>query len=283
MSTHLIRISAETEIPYLTYVGQPVLTFALIDKVHNRVEGTASRNFRANRKRFIEGEDFYVLDSDSLDEFRRNHFGVIGESAKHATLITESGYLMLVKSFTDDLSWQIQRQLVKLYFRIKESVARPNYNEALERMTANDMHNLTRLVWCCAHRFYFKRIFVYAIWARLRAVTGTSSPQRFAVQQIPTLAAEIRRIFHITSTVNELITNAEKAAARRIFRHGENATKVLAEIERELAKAHSDDLYQINGCLSRWDETEIAHLVERRSSGGRFHPEFEEPLALHQY
>ena len=284
MSAHLIRITSDVEIPYLTYAGQPVLTFALIDKVHNRVEGTAKRNFSTNRKRFIDGEDyFYVTDSKGLDEIRTSHSGVIKDAAREITLITESGYLMLVKSFTDDLSWQIQRQLVKLYFRIKESVARPNYNEALERMTANDMHNLTRLVWCCAHRFYFKRIFVYAIWARLRAVTGTSSPQRFAVQQIPTLAAEIRRIFHITSTVNELITNAEKAAARRIFRHGENATKVLAEIERELAKAHSDDLYQINGCLSRWDETEIAHLVERRSSGGRFHPEFEEPLALHQY
>ncbi len=33
---------------------------------------------------------------------------------------------MLVKSFTDDLSWQIQRQLVKLYFRVKEAVEQPH-------------------------------------------------------------------------------------------------------------------------------------------------------------
>ncbi len=33
------------------------------------------------------------------------------------TLITESGYYMLVKSFTDDLSWDVQRQLVNTYFR----------------------------------------------------------------------------------------------------------------------------------------------------------------------
>ena len=37
------------------------------------------------------------------------------------TLITESGYLMLVKSFTDDLAWQVQRQLVNSYFRVKEN------------------------------------------------------------------------------------------------------------------------------------------------------------------
>lgn len=28
------------------------------------------------------------------------------------TLITETGYLMLVKSFTDDLAWKVQRELV---------------------------------------------------------------------------------------------------------------------------------------------------------------------------
>ena len=33
------------------------------------------------------------------------------------TLLTESGYLMLVKSFTDDLAWTVQRQLVNTYFR----------------------------------------------------------------------------------------------------------------------------------------------------------------------
>lgn len=120
MTTQLVRISSEVEIPYLTYSGQPVLTFALIDKAHNRVEGTAGRNFRTNRKRFIDGEDyFYITDSQGLDEIRRSHPGILKNAANEITLITESGYLMLVKSFTDDLSWQIQRQLVKLYFRVK--------------------------------------------------------------------------------------------------------------------------------------------------------------------
>jgi DNA-binding XRE family transcriptional regulator len=33
------------------------------------------------------------------------------------TYFTESGYLMLVKSLTDDLSWEVQRLLVNSYFR----------------------------------------------------------------------------------------------------------------------------------------------------------------------
>ena len=36
------------------------------------------------------------------------------------TFITESGYLMLVKSFTDELSWNVQRMLVNSYFNYKE-------------------------------------------------------------------------------------------------------------------------------------------------------------------
>ncbi|MDU6416631.1 MAG: ORF6N domain-containing protein, partial [Mixta calida] len=33
------------------------------------------------------------------------------------TLVFEFGYLMLVKPFKDDLSWQVQRELVNAYFR----------------------------------------------------------------------------------------------------------------------------------------------------------------------
>ena len=36
------------------------------------------------------------------------------------------GYLMLVKSFTDDLAWQVQRSLVQNYFRGKEDITAPN-------------------------------------------------------------------------------------------------------------------------------------------------------------
>ena len=49
--------------------GQRVVTFGDIDAVHGRPNGTASRNFRANRKRFIEGEDFYIINQP--DEIRR--------------------------------------------------------------------------------------------------------------------------------------------------------------------------------------------------------------------
>lgn len=98
------------------YKGQRVVTFKDIDEVHQRPEGTARRNFNENKHRFIEGIDYFVRNSYEAKE----EFGITAPNG--LVLITESGYLMLVKSFTDDLSWQVQRQLVNTYFRAKELV-----------------------------------------------------------------------------------------------------------------------------------------------------------------
>ncbi len=73
--------------------------------VHHRPDGTAKRNFDNNRKHFVSSVDFYRLTQPS--EIRtlgleRPQGGV----AKEVILLTETGYLMLVKSFTDDLAWK---------------------------------------------------------------------------------------------------------------------------------------------------------------------------------
>jgi len=96
------------------YQGQRVITFKDIDTLHQRPEGTASRNFRANRVRFIEGEDFFTVEL-TADEIRRQ-FGAGKNAGRSMIVLTKMGYLMLVKSFTDDLAWMVQRQLVRSYF-----------------------------------------------------------------------------------------------------------------------------------------------------------------------
>ena len=63
---------SNVEIAVKEYRGQRVVTFKDIDAVHGRPEGTASRNFRANRERFIEGEDFYIINQP--DEIRRHGY-----------------------------------------------------------------------------------------------------------------------------------------------------------------------------------------------------------------
>lgn len=93
-----------------------VMTLAMMDAVHQRADGTAGRNFRENRARLVIGEDFYEVDQP--DEIRRLGFTrPQGGTPAMVLLLTETGYSMLVKSFTDDLAWEVQRQLVRSYFR----------------------------------------------------------------------------------------------------------------------------------------------------------------------
>lgn len=104
------------------YRGQRVVTFKDIDLVHERPDGTANKRFIDNKKRFVEGEDFFIV---SNSEIRKSLlFPISDNDYTDKTLITEQGYLMLVKSFTDDLAWEVQKSLVKNYFvKVKQKSA----------------------------------------------------------------------------------------------------------------------------------------------------------------
>lgn len=110
--TELIKIQNQ-QINVKEFNNQRVVTFKDVDMVHERAEGTSRRNFNTNKVRLIKGEDFFVRNSSEA----KKEFGITAPNG--LVLLTESGYLMLVKSFTDDLAWQVQRQLVKSYFRKK--------------------------------------------------------------------------------------------------------------------------------------------------------------------
>lgn len=112
--SNLIKINNK-DLSVKEFRNRRVITFKDIDEVHERAEGTASRNFRENRDKFIKGIDYFDITPQDFqsDEIRR--LGI--NSPRGGILITESGYLMLVKSLTDDLAWKVQRQLVDSYFR----------------------------------------------------------------------------------------------------------------------------------------------------------------------
>ncbi|MCI9000355.1 MAG: ORF6N domain-containing protein [Clostridia bacterium] len=100
------------------YKGQRIVTLKEIDMVHERTEGTAGRNFRENRDKFIEGVDYFKV---CADEIRTHKIMEISNKAhEDIVLITASGYLMLIKSLNDELAWKIQRELVNNYFTVQK-------------------------------------------------------------------------------------------------------------------------------------------------------------------
>ena len=103
--------------------GQRVVTFKDIDEAHERPKGTARRNFSYNKKHFVEGVDYFKIkptDLENTELHEKRTIGISNVPPRGISLITESGYLMIVKSFDDDLSWEVQRQLVNGYFKAKE-------------------------------------------------------------------------------------------------------------------------------------------------------------------
>ena len=104
------------------YKNQRVVTAWDIGKVHNRDVGEINKIFNRNKDKFILNEDYFILKIKDFSERFKTIQDFIPNNVKEIPLFTESGYLMLVKTFTDDLSWKVQRELVKGYFIAKEVI-----------------------------------------------------------------------------------------------------------------------------------------------------------------
>lgn len=94
----------------LEHLGERVITLGMMDEAHGRPEGAARKAFNRNKDKLAEGRHYFR--------------GAEGSSVLRTTsgrgddvLLTERGYLMLVKTFRDDLAWQVQEELVEGYFR----------------------------------------------------------------------------------------------------------------------------------------------------------------------
>ena len=120
METSSIKIG-ENDLQVKEWNGQRVVTFKDIDRVHQRPDGTARKRFNDNKQHLLENVDYFNLKKSEvlMSEKRTLGFDVPNRGL---TVLTESGYLLIVKSFTDDLAWDVQRKLVNTYFKFKETM-----------------------------------------------------------------------------------------------------------------------------------------------------------------
>lgn len=127
MNDMIVHIE-NSDISVKEYNGQRVVTFKDIDLVHGRPDGTARKRFNDNREHLIINEDYFVRKTDEA----KKEYGITAPNG--LVLLTEQGYLMLVKSFTDDLAWKVQRQLVNTYFKQSETIDRTKLSPQLQLM-----------------------------------------------------------------------------------------------------------------------------------------------------
>ena len=152
-----VMIIEGMEIERIEYNGQAVLSLPMVDAVHQRPPDTAGRNFRENRDRFILGLDFFELGYEiwsALSQRISSDEG--GNSSDHKSakkgykgsmiFLTVRGYLKLVKSFKDDLSWRVQDMLVDGYFRLKEVLIQARQQTELNVMKERLLETQRKLI-----------------------------------------------------------------------------------------------------------------------------------------
>mgnify|MGYP000885387223 FL=1 len=98
------------------YNGEIILTVYDIAYLHERDVKRINENFRHNIDKFVEKEDYYIINKNSIND--RKIFGkrFIPNNIKQLLIFNKSGYLLLTKTFQDDFSWKIEKELLKKYF-----------------------------------------------------------------------------------------------------------------------------------------------------------------------
>lgn len=107
-----IRI-AGVEIPIIEFKGERVITFKIIDTVHQRPEGTAKRNFNRHHKRFKADKHYFEIGRDKISVVDWSAFG-FNKFAPKMLLLTESGYLTVIQAFRSNVN--ITQEVLNSYF-----------------------------------------------------------------------------------------------------------------------------------------------------------------------
>ncbi|EIC82979.1 ORF6N domain-containing protein [Serratia sp. M24T3] len=152
----------DAKMPLVEYQGQRVVTFAMIDEAHQRPKETARKAFNRNRRHFIEGKDYFVVNATDVDwlegGIKRPGKKITNHIHGKVTVFTEFGYLLLTKPFTDDLAWQVQRELVDGYFRHTPhfSDIRPVLIPSLDELESMPLQQAQDILTAADHRSHWR-------------------------------------------------------------------------------------------------------------------------------
>lgn len=110
----------DKEIEIKEYNSNRIVTAWDIAELHEKSVSEVGQQFKRNKKYLIENVDYILLNRNDISVSQIVIQKKIPNNVKFIPIFTESGYLMLVKSFNDELSWEVQRILINSYFKVKE-------------------------------------------------------------------------------------------------------------------------------------------------------------------
>ena len=102
--------------------GVRVLTTKQLADAYETTADIVGYNFRYNKKRYVEGKHYILLEGQELKNFKNANVEIQRSLPKINKLYlwTEKGALLHAKSLNTDKAWEVYDYLVDFYFRTKE-------------------------------------------------------------------------------------------------------------------------------------------------------------------
>lgn len=205
-----ITVGHTVKLNIVVFKDEPVLTFNMIDLVHQRREGNAKYRFHENRQRFTEGKHYHMVgygEAAALEAYGVN------VPPRSLTLITKRGYLLLVKSFTDDLAWDVQEQLVDHYFEGQPQRPAVETVSAVQMQQIRDqMENVTR------YMKHDKASLAQTLYRLLKEEFGYDKIENLPVTDFPRVLSWIGGYQDIAHQVYDVTGNIERGFVNAVKR-----------------------------------------------------------------
>ena len=145
--SNLIKV-IDKDLEVKEWRNERVVTVYDVALLHNREVREVNQQFNRVKNKLILNVDYFIIPKE---EYLQS-LGVISNKArnKEVVLLTENGYLLLIKVFKDDLSWKVQRVLVDSYFKLRELINNVdlmklniiNANTEIDRMVALNQYQI---------------------------------------------------------------------------------------------------------------------------------------------
>lgn len=220
--TNAITVGHTVKLNIIVYNNEPVLSLSMIDQAHSRVSGTASNRFRDNKQRFVEGKHFFHV--PHVEAYTMEPYGIT-VPPRGLTLITKRGYLFLVKSFTDDLAWEVQEQLVDYYFDGQPQTQAAETVTAIQvREIRDQMLNVTRYL---KHR---NLNLAHALYKLLKDELGYDKIENLPAQDLPKALSLIASYQQVAHQVHDITSAIEKGFVEAVKRQAKPSPDVYSEV-----------------------------------------------------
>lgn len=108
------------ELQIAEYEDVRVVTTKQLAQAYGVQTKILTKNFNNNKKRYIEGKHYFVLEGDELRT--RGKIYTSSNRVKKLYLWTERGILLHAKSINTDVAWEAYERLIDFYFQKRKEI-----------------------------------------------------------------------------------------------------------------------------------------------------------------